>query len=78
MISAINIWAVSLVRYTAGIVKQRKDELEAMDRWTRKLMTTYNTACIQEMMSIACTSRQRKEAEDCEHGRAESKQVHSA
>ena len=41
MISAINIWAVSLVRYTAGIVKQRKDELEAMDRWTRKLMTTY-------------------------------------
>jgi len=43
MISAINIWAVSLVRYTAGIVNQRKDELEAMDRWTRKLMTTYNS-----------------------------------
>jgi len=26
MISTINIWAVSLVRYTAAIVKWRKDE----------------------------------------------------
>jgi len=32
MIGAINIWALSLVRYTAGIVKWRKDKLEAMDR----------------------------------------------
>jgi len=31
MIIAINIWAVSLVQYTAGIVKWRKDELEAME-----------------------------------------------
>jgi len=33
---------MSLVRCTAGIVKWRKDEMEAMDRRTRKLMTTYN------------------------------------
>jgi len=39
MISAINISAVSLVRYTVGIVKWRKEELEAMDRRTRKLTT---------------------------------------
>ena len=31
MISARNIWAVSLVHYTTGIVKCRKDELETMD-----------------------------------------------
>jgi len=30
-ISAINTWAESLVRYTTGIVKCRKDELETMD-----------------------------------------------
>jgi len=42
-IGAINTWAVSLVRYTAGIINWRKDELEAMDRKTRKMMTTYNS-----------------------------------
>ena len=42
MVSAINTGSISLVRYTAGIVKWRKDEMEAMDRRTRKLMTTYN------------------------------------
>ena len=36
---AINAWAVSLIRFGAGIVKWRKDELESMDRRTRKLMT---------------------------------------
>ena len=38
-IKAINSWAVSLIRYGAGIIKWRKDELESMDRRTRKLMT---------------------------------------
>jgi len=31
MIIAVNISAVSLVQYTAGIVKWRKDELETME-----------------------------------------------
>ena len=35
-IGAINTWAVSLVRYTAGIISWRKDELEAVDRKTKK------------------------------------------
>ena len=38
-ISAINTWAVSLMRYGAGIINWRKDELKEIDRRTRKLMT---------------------------------------
>jgi len=41
-IGAVNTWAVSLVHYTAGIINWRKDEMEAMDRKTRKMMTIYN------------------------------------
>ena len=36
---AINSRAVSFVRYSAGILKWTKDELKAMDRNTRKIMT---------------------------------------
>jgi len=43
MIGVTNTWAVSLVRYTAGIINWRKDKLEAMDRKTRKMMTIYNS-----------------------------------
>ena len=35
----INSQAVSLVRYSAGILKWTKDELKAIDRKTRKIMT---------------------------------------
>ena len=38
-IRAINSRAVSLVRYSAGILKWTKDELKAIDRKTRKIMT---------------------------------------
>ena len=38
-VQAINTWAVSLMRYGAGIINWRKDELKEMDRRTRKLMT---------------------------------------
>ena len=38
-IRAINSRAVSLVRYSVGILKWTKDELKAMDRKTRKIMT---------------------------------------
>ena len=41
IISAINTWAVSLVRYSAEIVNWRKDEVERMDRKSRKVMTIY-------------------------------------
>ena len=38
-ITAINSWAVSLVRYSDGILKSTKDELNVMDRKTLKIMT---------------------------------------
>ena len=40
-IKAINTWAVSLVRYAAGIVNWTKAELDEIDRKTRKIMTIY-------------------------------------
>ena len=38
-ISAMNIWAVAVMRYGAGIAKWTKEELEKLDRQTRKIMT---------------------------------------
>ena len=38
-IMAINKWAVSLRRYSAGIVKWTKSELDEIDRKTRKILT---------------------------------------
>ena len=38
-IRAINSQAVSLVKYSAGILKWTKDELKVMDRKTRKIVT---------------------------------------
>ncbi|XP_067942988.1 uncharacterized protein [Watersipora subatra] len=41
LITAINIWAVSLYRYGAGIIQWTKTELQQLDRRTRKLMTMH-------------------------------------
>ncbi|XP_063596689.1 uncharacterized protein LOC134773418 [Penaeus indicus] len=41
-ISAINARAVSIIRYIAGTVGWKTDELQSLDRRTRKLLTTYN------------------------------------
>ena len=38
-ITAINTWAVSLMRYGAGILKWTKRELDETDRKTKKVMT---------------------------------------
>jgi high-affinity nickel permease len=40
-IMAMNTWAVALLRYGAGVLKWTKDEIAAIDRKTRKLMTMY-------------------------------------
>ena len=40
-ILAANTWAVSLLRYSGGIVKWTKDQLRRMDRKKRKLMTIH-------------------------------------
>ena len=39
MVRAVNTWAVSVVRYTAGILEWNDSELKAMDVKTRKLLT---------------------------------------
>jgi hypothetical protein len=39
VIKAVNTWAVAAVRYTAGILDWTLEELQNMDRKTRKLMT---------------------------------------
>ena len=41
-IMTMNIWAVSLMRYDTGIVKWTKNELDEIDRKTRKVMTMNN------------------------------------
>ena len=39
VIKGINSWAVSVIRYTAGIIEWSKKELKALDIRTRKVMT---------------------------------------
>ena len=40
-IMAVNTWAVSVMRYGAGILKWNTDELKSLDRRTRKFMTIH-------------------------------------
>ena len=37
MIRAINTWAISLMRYSAGIVEWAQEELDRIDRIDRKI-----------------------------------------
>ena len=41
LVRGVNAWAVSLIRYSAAFVSWRKNELQAIDRKTRKLFTMY-------------------------------------
>ena len=40
-VEAINTWAVSLLRYGAGVIMWTVEELKTLDRKTRKLLTRY-------------------------------------
>ena len=40
-ISSLNIWAVATVRYGAGIINWNKEELDRLDRKTRKFITMH-------------------------------------
>jgi len=51
--TAINVWAVSTVRYSAGIINSTKSELTYMDVKTRKILTT-NGIFQRKEMSIDC------------------------
>ena len=44
-IMALNTWAVSILRYSAGIRKWNKNELQEMDRKTRKFMAMNKESC---------------------------------
>ena len=41
-IKATNTWVVSLIRYGAGLIKWNKEDLRAIDRKARKIMTVNN------------------------------------
>lgn len=40
-IVAVNTWAVATLRYSAGVVEWKVDELKELDRKTRKMMTLH-------------------------------------
>ena len=70
MISAINTWAVPLIRYSAPFLEWRRDEIKEMDRTTRKIMNMYNA--LHPRDSVARPHLPRKEGgrglmsvEDC-------------
>ena len=62
MISGINAWAVSVLRYSAGIVDWTVEELVSMDRRTRKILAIMDV-CTPEVILRDCTCRGRKEEE---------------
>ena len=41
LVRGINAWAVAVVRYSAGIIEWKEDELKAMDVRTRKILTMH-------------------------------------
>ena len=49
LVRGVNTWAVSLLRHSAAFVSWRKSELQAMDRKTRKLLTTYGTLPLSQI-----------------------------
>ena len=50
-VRAINTWAVAVLRYTGGILEWNKEELQNMDRKTRKIMTM--NGALQPRASVA-------------------------
>ena len=38
---AANTWAVEILRYSAGVVELKTDELKVVERKTRKIITLY-------------------------------------
>ena len=61
MVKAINTWAVSLMRYSAGIVEWTKADLDVTDRKTRKLMTMYGMLHHDRMSADSIYRGQRAE-----------------
>ena len=53
----LNTWAVSILRYGTGIFKWNKNELQEMDRKTRKLMTMNKELHLRSDIARLCVSR---------------------
>ena len=49
-IKAANTWAVSLMRYGAGTIKWNKEELQEIDRKSKKIMTMNDWSYTLEVM----------------------------
>ena len=69
-ISGMNAWAIGVMRYSGGIIDWTKEELQDMDRKTRKIMTL--NRCLHPRSSVARLYMKRKEGgrglisvEDC-------------
>ena len=59
-IRALNTWAISLLRYWAGILNWRKNVLDEMDRKTRKIMTINKEFHPKSDIYIVCTEKYRR------------------
>ena len=59
LISGINTWAVSVLRYSAGIVDWTVEELVSMDRRTRKILAM--NGCMHTTSNVARLYLPRKE-----------------
>ena len=58
LILAINMWALPLIRYTAGILKWSQLELKQLDISTRKLLTLYKCFNVNDDVDRLYVSRQ--------------------
>ena len=59
VIAGINVWAVGIIKYGAGVLDWTKEELESIDIKTRKLMTM-NGVCIREEMTVDYILQEKK------------------
>ena len=56
---AANTWAVGILRYSAGVVEWKTDELKVLDRKTIKLMTLYEAPHPKSYVDRVYVARQK-------------------
>ena len=56
-ITAINAWAVAVIRYGAGILQRKESELKDVDRKSKKTMTMYEALHPKSDVSRLYTKR---------------------
>ena len=54
-----NTWAVAILRYSAGVVEWKTDELKVLDGKTRKLMTVYGALHLKRDVDRVYVARQK-------------------